>query len=203
MASSSHLNFAAPGGRRAGATGGRHPFARSATHRIALVRAAFALVWAAALALAVSGKVPTAGSDVPVGVALLLTSYPLIDVISSLVGSRFGDARVLLGNAVVSGVAAVALGIASFGSDAGSTLAVFGAWALVSGLILLGIAIHQRRSQGRHLPLIVSGAFSAVAGVKFLAASGNHGAHLGTISLYMAFGAVLYIVSALRGSGAA
>jgi uncharacterized membrane protein HdeD (DUF308 family) len=198
MATSQQANFAAGAAPRA-----PRAAARNVPQRIALVRAGFALVWAAVLALAVSGNVPTAGSDVPVGIALLLTSYPLIDVISSLIGSRFGDGRVLRANAALSGIAVVALAIASFGSDAGSTLAVFGAWALVSGLALLGIAIHQRRAAGRHLPLIISGAFSTVAGIKFLAASGNHGAHLGTISLYMAFGAVLYIVSALRGSGAA
>ncbi|HJZ36233.1 MAG TPA: hypothetical protein VJ204_08165 [Solirubrobacterales bacterium] len=188
MATSSHLDLAA------------HDVAtRSMPQRIAIVRAAFALIWAAALALAVGDKVPTTNSDIPVGIALLLASYPLIDVISSIVGSRFAETRVLRANAAVSSLAVVALAVTSFGSDAGATLAAFGAWAAASGLILLGIAIHRRRTEGRQLPLIVSGGLSTIAGVSFLAASGNDKAHLGMIAGYMALGAALFIVSAVRG----
>ena len=188
MATSSHLDLAAPDAP-----------ARGVPQRIAFVRAAFALVWAAALALAVGDKVPTTDSDIPVGIALLLASYPLIDVIASIVGSRFAEPRVLRANAAVSSLAVIALAVTAFGSDAGSTLAAFGAWAVASGLILLGIAIHRRRTEGRQVPLIVSGGLSTIAGVSFLAASGNDKAHLGMIAGYMALGAVLFIVWAVRG----
>lgn len=167
--------------------------------RITVARALLALVWAAALALAIGDKVPTTGSDVPTGAALLLASYPLIDVIASLASSAFADRRVLRVNAAVSTVAAVAIGATAFGSDAGSTLVAFGAWAAVSGAFLLGIAIHRRRAEGRQLPMIVSGALSTTAGVSFLAASGNDEAHLATLAGYMALGAVLFLVWAARG----
>jgi hypothetical protein len=188
MATSSHLDLATPD----------NPV-RGVPQRIAIVRAAFALIWAAALALAVGHKVPTTDSDIPAGIALLLASYPLIDVVASIVGSRFADARVLRANAAISSLAVVALAVTSFGSDAGATLAAFGAWAAASGLILLGIAIHRRRAEGRQVPMIVSGGLSTLAGVSFLAASGNDKAHLGMIAAYMALGAVLYIVWAVRG----
>jgi hypothetical protein len=187
MATSSHIDLAAP-----------DVPTRGMPQRIAIVRAALALLWAAALALAVSGKVPTTDSDIPAGVALLLASYPLIDVIASIVGSRFADARVLRANAAISSLAVIALAVTSFGSDAGAALAAFGAWAFVSGLILLGIAIHRRRAEGRQVPMIVSGGLSTIAGVSFLAASGNEKAHLGMIAGYMALGAVLFIVWAVR-----
>jgi hypothetical protein len=188
MATSSHLDLAAPAVP-----------ARGVPQRIAIMRAAFALLWAGALALVVGDKVPTTDSDIPVGIALLLASYPLIDVISSIVGSRFAETRVLRANAAVSSLAVIALAVTSFGSDTGATLAAFGAWAAASGLILLGIAIHRRRTEGRQLPLIVSGGLSTIAGVSFLAASGNDRAHLGMIAGYMALGAVLFIVWAVRG----
>ena len=187
MATASHINLAAP-----------DIPARAMPQRIAIVRAAFALLWAAALALAVGGKVPTTDSDIPAGIALLLASYPLIDVIASIVGSRFADARVLRANAAISSLAVIALAVTAFGSDAGAALAAFGAWAFVSGLILLGIAIHRRRTEGRQVPMIVSGALSTIAGLSFLISSGNDDAHLATIAGYMALGAVLYLVWAVR-----
>jgi uncharacterized membrane protein HdeD (DUF308 family) len=188
MAVPLQLNLAAP----------RTP-AWAAPQRIAVVRALFALVWAAALALAVGDKVPTTASDVPTGVALLLASYPLLDAIASLAGSAFADSRVLRANAAISAVAAVAIGIAAFGSDAGSTLAAFGAWAAASGAIQLAIAVHRRRTEGRQLPMIVSGGLSTIAGITFLAASGNQEAHLATLAGYMALGALLFLLWAGRG----
>jgi uncharacterized membrane protein HdeD (DUF308 family) len=170
-----------------------------APRRIAVVRALFALVWAAALVLAVGDKVPTTASDVPTGAALLLASYPLIDAIASLAGSAFADARVLRANAATSALAAVAIGVAAFGSDAGSTLAVFGAWAAASGAIQFAIAIHRRRAEGRQLPMIVSGGLSTIAGLSFLASSGGDKAHLATLAGYMAVGALLFLLWARRG----
>jgi uncharacterized membrane protein HdeD (DUF308 family) len=171
----------------------------AAPRRIAVVRALFALLWAAALVLAVGDKVPTTASDVPTGAALLLASYPLIDAIASLAGSAFADSRVLRVNAAISSLAAVAIGIAAFGSDAGSTLAAFGAWAAASGAIQLAIAIHRRRAEGRQLSMIVSGGLSTIAGISFLAASGNDKAHLATLAGYMALGALLFLLWARRG----
>ena len=188
MAESLPLKLATPGAST-----------RGTPQRIAIVRATFALLWAAALVIVVGDKVPTTASDVPTGGALLLASYPLIDAIASLAGSAFADSRVLRANAAISTVAAVAIGIAAFGSDAGSTLAAFGAWAVVSGAIQLAIAIHRRRAEGRQLPMIVSGGLSTIAGLSFLAASGNDKAHLATLAGYMALGALLFLLWARRG----
>ncbi len=165
---------------------------------IAIVRALFALVWAVALVIAVGDKVPATTSDVPAGAALLFSSYPLIDVIASLVGSAAAETRALRINATISALAAVAIGAAALGSDAGATLVAFGAWAAVSGAIQLGVAIHRRRAGGRQLAMIISGGLSTIAGVSFLVASGNGKAHLATLAGYMALGAVLFLLSAWR-----
>jgi uncharacterized membrane protein HdeD (DUF308 family) len=137
-------------------------------------------------------------ADVPTTAALFLASYPLIDAIASVLGSTFADARVLRINAAVSALAVVWIAIAGFGSDTGATLVAFGAWAAVSGAIQLGIAIHHRRAQGRQLPMIVSGAVSTIAGVSFIAASGDDNAHLATLAGYMAVGALLFLLWARR-----
>jgi uncharacterized membrane protein HdeD (DUF308 family) len=177
------------------ATGAR---LRTAPQRIAVARALLAFVWAAALVLAVGDKVPTTDSDVPTGAALLLASYPLIDVIASLVGSAFADRDLLRANAAVSAAAVVAIGATAFGSDAGSTLLAFGGWAVVSGAIQLAVAVRRRRAQGRQLPMIISGGLSTIAGISFLAASGNEDAHLATLAGYMALGGLLFLLWATR-----
>jgi uncharacterized membrane protein HdeD (DUF308 family) len=143
--------------------------------------------------IAVGDKVPHTDSDLPTAVALLLASYPLIDVIASLLSSKFGDTRVFRINAAISALAAVGIAIAAFGSDAAATLVAVGAWAAISGAIQFGVAVHRRQ-----LPLIVSGALSTIAGVSFIAQSGSDDAHLATLAGYMALGALLFLLWARR-----
>jgi hypothetical protein len=166
--------------------------------RITVVRASLALVWAAAVAIAVGDKVPTIHTALPGAAAFLLATYPLIDVIASLLGSAFADSRALRTNAAVGALAVAGIAIAAFGSDAGATLVAFGTWAAVSGAIQLAMAIHRRRARGRQLPMIVSGGLSTVAGLSFIAASGNDEAHLVTLAGYMALGALLFLIWARR-----
>lgn len=170
------------------------------TRRIANAQAVLALAWAAAIIIAVGGDDPTTTSDLATGVAALLASYPLIDVIASIAGARYGgrSQNILRINAALSTAAAVAIAVTAFGADAGATLASFGAWAAISGAIQLGVAIHARRSQDGQLPMIVSGGVSTIAGLSFIARSGANDAHLNYIGGYMILGALLYLVWALR-----
>ena len=169
--------------------------------RIAVARGVLALVWAAALLIAVGDRVPSTSSDVPIAAAALLASYPAIDVVSSLVGAlRTGAAaRVLVVNAAIGTLAIAALAITAFGADAGATLATFGAWAAVSGAIQFAIAVRAPGAKGRQVPLLVSGAVSTLAGLAFVVSSASDDAHLAGISGYMALGAVLFLLSARPG----
>lgn len=161
------------------------------SHRLSVSRAALALLWAAALVVAVRGDVPGTNSELPFAAALLLATYPLIDVVSSLLGgSRLG--------AAISAAAAVGVGVAAFGADAGATLVAFGAWAAVSGALQLGVAVQRRRAAGGQAPMLVSGGLSTLAGVSFLDASRKDDANLAALAGYMALGAVLFLVSARR-----
>ena len=173
---------------------------RDSSRRIAIVRAVLALVWAAALVIAVGDEVPSTSSDVPVAAAALLASYPAIDIVASIAGAlgTGASARVLYVNAAIGVLAIAALGVTAFGADAGATLAAFGSWAAVSGAIQFAVAIHVRRTEGRQLPMLVSGGLSTIAGLGFLASSGMDDAHLAGVGGYMALGAVLYLLWAYR-----
>ena len=168
--------------------------------RVANIRAVLALAWAAALIVAVGNEAATTASDLAAAVAALLASYPLIDVVASVVGSRHDGAsrNVPRVNAAVGTAAVVAIAVTAFESDAGATLASFGAWAAISGAIQFSVAIHRRRSRGGQLPMIVSGGLSTIAGFSFIAQSGGNEAHVTYIAGYMALGALFYFVSAQR-----
>jgi uncharacterized membrane protein HdeD (DUF308 family) len=168
--------------------------------RIAMVRAVLALAWAAALVIVVGDEVPSTSSDVPIAAAALLASYPVIDVLASIVGARGAGSSgpALRINAAISTLAVAAIAATAFAADAGAALAAFGAWAAVSGAIQLALAIRRHRAPGRQLPLIVSGGVSTIAGLAFIAASGKDDAHLALVAGYMALGALLFLLSALR-----
>ena len=158
-----------------------------------------ALAWAAGRGRA--RRRPRRGRTVPTAAAILLVAYPLIDVLSSAVEARESraSARVLpIVNGLISLAASVALAVAAATADAGTTLAVFGVWAFVSGALQLGTAAMRRRAGSRELPMIVSGAISAVAGLSFVAGSSQDVAHLTNLAGYAGLGAVLYLVWAAR-----
>ena len=165
--------------------------------RIALVRAVAALAWAVGLVAALGGN-PDAADTVPTAAAVLLVAYPLIDVLSSAIEARESRASLPIVNALISLTASVALAVATVTADAGTTLAVFGAWAIVSGAMQLGTAAMRSRAGSRELAMIASGAISILAGLSFVAGSAQDVAHLTSLAAYAAFGAVLYLVWAAR-----
>ena len=146
-------------------------------------RAVLALLWAAALVIAVGDRIPTTTSDVPVAAALLLSAYPLIDAVASFVEARWV-------NGTISALAAAALAVATFAGDAGAALLVFGAWAVISGVI-------QFRG-ARGWLMRVSGGLSTLAGLSFVAASARDDANLTMLAGYAAVGAVLYLLWTYR-----
>ena len=121
---------------------------RSLPQRIAVVRALLALAWAAALLIAIGGQVTSTSSDLPTAAALVLASYPAIDVVASIATALGTHAarRVLWINAAISALAVAAVAATAFGADAGASLVAFGAWAALSGTIQLGVAVHRRRA---------------------------------------------------------
>jgi uncharacterized membrane protein HdeD (DUF308 family) len=155
--------------------------------RIYSVRAGLALAWAFALVLA--------GGELRGATTALLIAYPAIDVAASLLDARDTHTRVQWLNASI-GVAALAGLAVATAHDAAAVLRVFGAWALVSGAVQLGVALARRRTTPGQLPMILSGGISVVAGAAFVAMAGADDPKLTNLAGYATLGAVFYLVSA-------
>ena len=164
--------------------------------RLYLVRFAFAVVWATVVLSMASHLGPVT--------AVLLVLYPLFDVAAALVDARAtragtrtrGTTVGLHLNVAVSLVTAVAVAVATT-SGIPAVLRVWGAWAVVAGLIQLVVAL-QRRRMGGQWPLIVSGAISILAGVSFVAGAAAANPTLTGAAGYAVPGGVFFLISALR-----
>jgi len=163
----------------------------TALRRLYLVRFGFALVWAILLFLTASN-----GSALT---ALLLVVYPVFDVAAAVVdvrAQRGGASRTLVATITVSTLAAVGLAVA-LTSGIPAALRVWGAWAIVAGVLQLVVAVGRRRLGGQWA-MVISGALSVVAGTTFVVQSFAPGASVVAVAGYALLGGVFFLVSALR-----
>lgn len=161
--------------------------------RLYFVRFGFALGWAAVL-------FATAGPGLsPLGAALVIL-YPLFDVGSAIVDARSsrvsGPAPGLSVNAVISAAAAAGIAVGA-ASGVPAVLRVWGAWAVLAGLVQLVVAI-GRRGMGGQWPMILSGGISVLAGANFVLSAGAGNPSLSTVAGYAVLGGVFFLVSAIR-----
>jgi uncharacterized membrane protein HdeD (DUF308 family) len=131
---------------------------------------------------------------------LLLVCYPAWDALANLAdGSRSGGLsgnRAQAVNVVVSLAVATAVAIAL--PDMHRVLAVFGAWAILSGLLQLGAALGRWKTSGAQWAMVLSGAQSALAGAFFIFQAGQPAMpSIATVTGYAGFGAFYFLVSAL------
>ncbi|MFK0244050.1 hypothetical protein ACIQUM_05070 [Amycolatopsis azurea] len=165
------------------------PTIAPALRRLYFVRFGFALVWAGLL-------FTTASTLGPISVALLVL-YPLFDVAAALVDLRSAkDTLGLYVNIAISGIAGIGLAVAA-GSGILAVLRVWGAWAIVSGLVQLAVGIGRRKLGGQGA-MIVSGAISTVAGTSFILQATQPDASLVDLAGYAALGGLFFLVSAIR-----
>ncbi|WP_372500628.1 DUF308 domain-containing protein (plasmid) [Tistrella mobilis] len=155
-------------------------------------RAGFSAVWVL-LAL-------TAGQQSPGLAMALLILYPAWDAAANLVdGARNGGLRrnpTQTINAGVSAVTTLAVVIA-LQNGMNQVLAVFGAWAILSGLLQLGTAIRRWKTFGAQWAMVLSGAQSAVAGVLFISRAGLPAIpSITSVTGYATLGAVYFLISA-------
>jgi uncharacterized membrane protein HdeD (DUF308 family) len=77
-------------------------------------------------------------------------------------------------------------------------LAVFGAWAIVSGLLQLSTAVRRWNTTGAQWPMILSGAQSALAGAFFIVQAQQPAMPaIAAVAGYAGVGAVYFLVSAV------
>ncbi|MET7787483.1 hypothetical protein ABZS93_12805 [Streptomyces sp900116325] len=164
----------------------------SALRRLYFVRFAFAIVWALVMFTMAKGITPVG--------AVLLVLYPLFDVGAAIydakVSRRTGSPVLLYVNVAVSLVTAVGLGVAC-ASGIPAVLRVWGAWAVVAGLVQLIVAI-PRRKMGGQWPMILSGGISVLAGGSFIASAGADDPALTSAVGYAIPGGIFFLLSALR-----
>jgi uncharacterized membrane protein HdeD (DUF308 family) len=157
-----------------------------------LLRGLVALAWAAAFS--------AASDSLTLGAGVLLVLYPGIDVVASLLDARTqpagSPARGLLRfEVLVSSAAAVALAIAATGTFA-DVLAVFGAWAAITGVAQVIVAVQRRRELGLQLPFLLSGGLSALVGLFYIGQALGDDPKLDVLSVYAAGGGVWFVLQA-------
>ncbi|MET1071652.1 MAG: hypothetical protein ABWY11_03290, partial [Umezawaea sp.] len=136
--------------------------------RLYFARFGFAVVWAGLLALT--------ASHLGVAAGVLLVLYPLFDVAAAVVDVRSSRAGELVLNIVISSLAALALVVAAT-SGIPAVLRVWGAWAVLAGVVQLVVGLRRRRFGGQW-PMVLSGGISAVAGVSFVVMASQDGPSL-------------------------
>jgi hypothetical protein len=161
--------------------------------RLYFVRFAFAITWALVMFVIAKHLGPL--------VVTLLVLYPLFDVAAAVIDARTswtnGSPAPLYVNVAVSLLAAVGLAFAG-ASGVPAVLRVWGAWAVVAGLVQLLVGVTRRRTMGGQWPMILSGGLSVLAGGSFIvAASANHPVLTNAIG-YAIPGAVFFLISAIR-----
>ena len=175
------------------------------TQRLYLVRAVIALVWAGLLVAALSSAGSlTPQESVPAFAVALLIIYPIIDVVASLLDARTHrrgaprNAATQLANAAISTVTAVVLAVTA-GPGADAILRVFGAWALLTGLIQLTLALLRRRhGTAGQWPMILSGGISTLAGLSFVQMATKSDLNLTALAGYATLGAIFFLLAAWR-----
>jgi len=166
----------------------RTPDTAPALRRLYFVRFGFAVIWAGLLALT--------AADLGVAAGVLLVLYPLFDVAAAVVDARSSRARELVLNIVISSLAALGLAFAAT-SGIPAALRVWGAWAVLAGVVQLIVALRRRRLGGQWA-MILSGGISTVAGASFIAMATQDDPSLTTLAGYAVLGGVFFLISAIR-----
>lgn len=156
-------------------------------------RALFSVVWVIA--------VFAVGNNVPAVAAALLVLYPAWDAAANWLDARSSGGlaanRTQRINVWISGITALAVALALH-QGIHAVIAVFGVWAIASGLLQLATALRRWKSHGAQWAMVLSGAQSALAGGLFVAQSRMDAPpQLAGIAGYAGVGALYFLISAV------
>jgi len=157
----------------------------------AFTRAAVSAVWVVSAF--------TLGKSLPIAAAMLI-AYPIWDALANIAdaqrngGIKASPTQAL--NAAISLLTAAAVAVA-LRTGMNDVLGVFGAWAILSGLLQLATGVRRWKAGGQWA-MVLSGAQSALAGGYFIKlALGAPVPSIRDIAPYAAFGAFYFAMSAL------
>jgi hypothetical protein len=131
---------------------------------------------------------------------ILVLLYPLWDVVCTVRDLRGNPQAKSKGlqrvNALLGVATAVAIGV--LGSmQLRYAVAAFGAWALLAGLLQLGVGLARRRSLKGQWAMMLSGGQSALAGTAFLVGGLQEKMHVKDLGGYAIFGGVYFLIAGL------
>jgi len=143
----------------------------------------------------------TIAKNSPPLAASMLVAYPAWDALANYAdamrtgGLRRNKSQLL--NFAVSIMTAIAIAIA-LGHSMNAVLAVYGVWAMLSGVFQLLTAVRRWKTNDAQWAMILSGAQSALAGLFFVKmAGGTEAIGVANVAPYAAFGAFYFLVSAI------
>ncbi|MBZ9676341.1 DUF308 domain-containing protein [Mesorhizobium sp. ES1-1] len=136
----------------------------------------------------------------PLVAALMLVAYPAWDAVANFIDAQrtggLSRNKPQLLNFIISVITTVAVALA-LGRSMNAVLAVFGIWAVLSGIFQLATAMRRWKS-GAQWAMVLSGAQSALAGIFFVKmAGGAETIDITDVAPYAAFGSFYFIVSAI------
>ena len=161
--------------------------------RYYFLRAGVAAVWvAAAFTIAPSN---------PILAGALLVIYPAWDAFANARDAKTnGGFRANVPQALNTAVsAAIALAVlVALSIDMRLVLVLFGAWAVLAGVLQLVVGVRRWRAYGAQWAMVLSGAQSALAGGFFIKSAAAPVASVITVvAPYAAFGAFYFLVSGI------
>ena len=157
------------------------------------LRAAFSVAWVIAALVIAPGSAVIA--------ATLLVAYPAWDAaanyLDALCSGGLEQNRTQGLNVLVSLATAIAVALA-LQVSMNWVLGIFGAWAMLSGLLQLGTALRRWKRFGAQWAMVLSGGQSALAGGFFIFQATMPAApSIANVAGYAAVGALYFLVSAL------
>jgi pimeloyl-ACP methyl ester carboxylesterase len=132
--------------------------------------------------------------------AILLILYPLWDVVCTFYelksesASNSRTAQYM--NAAIGTITAIGTAITAF-SHPMYAVAIFGAWALLAGVLQLAVGISRRKQFGGQWAMILSGAQSTAAGAAFVLGGLSGKIHIKDLGGYAIFGAIYFLIAGI------
>ena len=165
----------------------------SSLRKLYFIRAAFSVCWVILFSLF---------SKSSIGIAsFLLIIYPAWDVIGTFMDIKANPDNASNTtqyiNAAISIITTVAVALA-LQKGVPQALLVFGAWAILTGLIQLVMGLRRRKLLGGQWPMIISGGQSIIGGTSFIILAHAPTMGIASIAGYAAFGAFYYLLAGFR-----
>jgi len=157
------------------------------------LRTAFSVIWAILLSIFVRTNHPIAG--------FLFVVYPAWDVFATWLDIRINPPHASKTpqyvNAVIGIITTIGVALA-LQKGVPEALMVFGAWAIITGLIQLVLGLRRRRQLNGQWPMILSGGQSMLAGSAFIFMAHSPTMGINSLAGYAAFGAFYFLIAAIR-----